>query len=112
MRLQPIIYTTNTSRSVEWYSTVLGVLPSYASDAWTAFAVGDASLGIHLVEQRPNEAYVEISLVSGEPLEEVIARLAEAGVEPEEEIKEQPFGRSFLLRDPDGAPVQINEHVH
>ncbi len=112
MKLQPIVYTTNMAAAVEWYSTVLGVMPGYASEAWTSLSVGDAVLGIHVVETRPTNSYVEVSLVSLEPLEPVIARLAAKGIHPAKGIEAQPFGRSMLLRDPDGAPVQINEHTH
>lgn len=112
MRLQPIVYTSDTARSVAWYSKVIDAEPSYASEAWTAFEVGGATLGIHHVAERPTATYLEISLVSAEALEDVIARLATHDIEPAEGIREQPFGRSFLLRDPDGAPVQVNEHAH
>ncbi|NND03381.1 MAG: hypothetical protein HKN91_11395 [Acidimicrobiia bacterium] len=112
MQLQPIIYTTDTATAVDWYTKMLNAPAAYSSEAWTAIPVGDGTLGIHHVEARPKHTYVEISLVSKEPLEGVIARLDEVGIEPEEGIKEQPFGRSVLFRDPDGAPVQINEHAH
>ena len=111
VKLQPIVYTTDTGRSAEWYSTVLGVAPAFESESWTAIPVGDATLGIHHVAKRPADTYLELSLVSNETLEAVIGRLATVGIEPVEGIKEQPFGRSFLIRDPDGAPVQINEHA-
>ena len=112
MRLQPIVYTTDTTRSVDWYSKVLGVEPAYSSEAWTSIPAGDASLGIHHAEKRPPASYLAISLVSNERLEDVVARLAEVGIHPEAAIAQQPFGRSVLLRDPDGAPVQINEHAN
>ena len=112
MKLQPIVYTTDMDRAVAWYSAVLGSEPAYASETWTSISVGDATLGIHHVDARPEDAYLELSLVSDQPLESVVDRLESAGIEIAEPIREQPFGRSFLLRDPDGAPVQVNEHAH
>ena len=112
MKLQPIVYTTDMDRAVAWYTTVLDTAAGYTSEVWTAIAMGDATLGIHRVETRPDDSYVELSIVATEPLEVVIARLQAAGVDIAEGIIEQPFGRSFLLRDPDGAPIQVNEHAH
>ena len=112
MKLQPIIYTKNTAAAVDWYTRVLGTEPGYRSDMWTSFGAGDATLGIHLVEALPPEGRVALSLVATEPLEALVDRLQAAGVEPVEPIREQPFGRSVLFRDPDGTPVQINEHAH
>jgi hypothetical protein len=40
----------------------------------------------------------------------VVGRLAGAGVAIERGITDETFGRSILLRDPDGTPLQINEH--
>ncbi|HSG78109.1 MAG TPA: VOC family protein [Acidimicrobiia bacterium] len=110
MRLQPIVYTQDVARAVTWYAVVLGHEPGYQSDAWTSFSVGDASLGIHHVEGLPVRGRVELALVTTEPLEDFVARVGDEGIEPVEPIREQPFGRSVLLKDPDGTPVQVNEH--
>jgi predicted enzyme related to lactoylglutathione lyase len=110
VRLQPIVYTTDMDGAVEWYRTVLESDPTYASEMWTAFPVGDATLGVHAVEEMADGSRVELSLVATEPLEEVVARLGNSGVEPERGIQDETFGRSILLRDPAGNPVQVNEH--
>ena len=112
MRLQPIVYTTDMDGSVAWYSSVLAIDPVYASDMWTAIPVGDATLGIHRVEAMPDRSRMELSLVATTPLEDVVARLEAAGVEVERGIQDETFGRSILLRDPAGNPVQVNEHHH
>lgn len=111
MRLQPIVYTEDMDASVAWYSKVLGVAPGFSSEVWTAFSVGDATLGIHHVAKRPEESNVGVSLIATDPLEDVVRDLEAAGVDPEGAIEDQPFGRSVLLRDPDGRPVQVNEHA-
>ena len=110
MRLQPIVYTTDMAETVGWYRTVLGLDPVYTSDMWTAFAVGDATLGIHAVQEPAGEGGVALSLVATEPLEQIESRLAGAGVIPETGIQDETFGRSLLLRDPVGNAVQVNEH--
>jgi predicted enzyme related to lactoylglutathione lyase len=110
MRLQPIVYTEDMDTAAAWYGAVLGVAPEYRSEAWIAFTIGDATLGIHAVERLPDSSRVAVSLIAPGALEGIIDRLAAAGIHPEGEIQEQPFGRSVLLRDPDGSPVQVNEH--
>ncbi len=110
MKLQPIIYTTDTAAAVVWYGAVLGSKPTYQSDVWTSFDVGDATLGVHLIEELPERGRLELSLVTAEPLEAVMLRLADHGIEPATAIADETFGRSFTLEDPDGTPVQINEH--
>jgi predicted enzyme related to lactoylglutathione lyase len=109
--LQPIVYSTDTAAAADWYEKVLGTPPGHRSDMWTTFPFGGAYLAIHQLEAPRERGRVEISLVATERLEDVLARLAAAGIEPAEGIVSQPFGRSFLLRDPDGSPVQVNEHV-
>jgi catechol 2,3-dioxygenase-like lactoylglutathione lyase family enzyme len=112
VRLQPIVYTTDMDASTAWYGRVLGVEPGYVSEMWTAFTVGDATLGVHRVEELPTDSRVELSLVATEPLETVLSRLEDAGLEVERGIQDEAFGRSILLRDPAGSPVQVNEHHH
>ncbi len=111
MKLQPIIYTGNTEAAVEWYGHVIGSKPTIESDMWTAFDVGGATLGVHSVENSPQRGRVELSLVTAEPLEAVVLRLADHGIQPARGIADETFGRSIVLEDPDGTPVQINEHL-
>lgn len=110
MRLQPIIYTTDMLAAVAWYSTVLGSEPTYTSDMWSSFEVAGATLGVHRVETLPDRGRVELSLVATEALHDVLARVTAAGIEPLRGIADETFGRSFVLEDPDGSPVQVNEH--
>jgi predicted enzyme related to lactoylglutathione lyase len=110
MRLQPIVYASSMDRTVGWYEAVLGRAPVSRSAAWSAFDIGGAMLGIHLGERTAPAGPVALSLIATAPLEEVLARLAAAGITPEGEIVDQPFGRSFVLRDPEGLAVQVNEH--
>ena len=112
MKLQPIVYVTDMERSVEWYGTVLGVQPAFRSPAWTALPVGDATLGLHIIENRPAESHAALSLVATEPLEEVVSRLETAGISSAKPICEEDFGRSLVVVDPDGTAIQVNEHRH
>jgi catechol-2,3-dioxygenase len=110
MRLQTIVYVTDMERSRGWYGSVLGVEPSFISDMWTPFAVGGAVLALHLAGDLGEAGRVELSLVADGRLEHVVDRLDELGVAVERGITDETFGRSILLRDPDGNAVQVNEH--
>ncbi len=110
MKLQPIVYTTDMESAVGWYSAVLGSGPAFRSDVWTSFAEGGAYLALHRVDVLPEESRVELSLVAGESLEKIMDRLAAVNIPVERGIQEETFGRSFLLRDPEGLVIQVNEH--
>lgn len=111
MKLQPIIYTADTAAAVDWYGAVLGTKPTYQSDMWTSFEAEGATLGVHRVEGTLDRGRVELSLVTTEALEDVVARLSDHGIEATRGISDETFGRSIVLEDPDGTPVQINEHL-
>lgn len=110
MKLQPIVYTEDMKSAVDFYGAVLGSEPAYQSDMWTAFDVAGATLGVHRVDTLPERGRVELSLVATEPLEAVVERLAGRGIDPTRGIADETFGRSIVLEDPDGAPLQVNEH--
>ena len=112
VKLQPIIYTTEMDHTVDWYAMVLNARPAYRSDVWTSFSVGGANLGIHRVDQLPNGSRVELSLVADVPLEELLRDFAAHTVTVERGIQEETFGRSLVVKDPDGSLVQISEHAH
>ena len=50
-----------------------------------------------------------VSFVADEPLEAIAGRLREAGFPPDGDVVDQEWGRSLLVRAPDGAVVQIDE---
>jgi hypothetical protein len=51
-----------------------------------------------------------LSLQADEPLESVAERLEAAGVPLSRGIADERFGRSMVIQDPDGLPIQVNEH--
>lgn len=112
MRLQPIVYTTSMDRAVDWYAAVLGDDPVYRSDVWTSFEVGGSDLALHRVDRLPEGSRVELSLVAGESLEALVERLGSRDIPLERGIEEETFGRSLVLRDPEGLVIQVNEHEH
>ncbi len=53
---------------------------------------------------------VELCFEAESPLEEVVHRLRAAGYEPASAIVDESYGRSFLVEDPEGLRIQVNEH--
>ena len=67
-------------------------------------------LALHTVDELPGPGRVALGLVADAPLEEIIERLAGHDIETTP-IETQSFGRSTVVRDPDGLTIQINEHT-
>ncbi|MEM7275253.1 MAG: VOC family protein [Actinomycetota bacterium] len=105
MQLQPIVYVTDIARSTRWWTTLLDREPTMTSDAWTSFDLGGGHLALHHSDNAgAGGGSVELSLVA-EDLEAVAAR-----VPPTRPIRDEPFGRSLQVTDPDGLVVQVNQH--
>jgi len=104
MQLQPIVYVTNMQDSIVWYSQLLDMKPTQTSDHWTTFDVDGTTLALHASEKSEGAGDVGLSLVVVEALETAAARMQI------QTIDDQPFGRSFVVVDPDGTRIQVNEH--
>ena len=114
LKLMPVVYVSQMGRALDFY-LALGLEADYVEreGMWSSLRLGDARLGLHTLDPLPaQEGRVALALVSAEPLEALVARLETQGIAPAEGIRAQPFGRSLLLRDPDGLLIQVNEHVH
>lgn len=113
MTLMTLVYVTDMAASTAFYS-VLGAEASLVNRTrtWAEFRVGDATLALHATEKLPRERFcgLELSFNSTEPLEVLVQALQKAGVPLYREITDEAFGRSVVVRDPDGLPIQINEH--
>ena len=113
MKLMPIVYVTDMGRSLDFY-IALGLQSGHTDRAgmWSDLSLGGAMLGLHKIEHIPEKqiGQVELALVSEEKLESLVDRLQNAGIMLERQITDEAFGRSIMLRDPDGLLLQINEH--
>lgn len=110
MQLQTIVYVTDMEASLSFYEA-LGFEVAYrGGPTWTAFQGRDGVLALHLLDEVPVPGRVAVSLVADAALENVIEQLAAAGIAADP-IESQPFGRSTVVRDPDGLVIQINEHT-
>jgi catechol 2,3-dioxygenase-like lactoylglutathione lyase family enzyme len=110
MILMPIVYVSDMERSTEFY-TSLGFQIQSRSAMWTELNAGDgAVLALHHADSPPAPSQrVELALVAQDPLEQVEERFGNALARP---IADEAFGRSLVLRDPDGLEIQVNEHDH
>ena len=111
MRLQTIVYVTDMDRTMAWYRKVLDTDPATHGSHWSSFRVGRANLALHHTDEVRPDGRVELSLVTSHALEELVDRLDVAQIPIERGIADETFGRSLLLRDPEGMVVQVNEHA-
>jgi catechol 2,3-dioxygenase-like lactoylglutathione lyase family enzyme len=106
----PIVFVTDMQASLVFYRA-LGFRVKSEGTMWSELRSGAARLALHGAESIPGGPQrVSLSLTAHEKLETIRARLEEAGVAVTDEIADEAFGRSLLIRDPDGLPIQINEH--
>ena len=115
MILMPIVYVTDMDRAVRFYSA-LGFAPdpNVHSRMWTQLRAGNgAILALHH-ETKPapsSPLRVELALVATVPLHSLKPRLEGQGIACGP-IVDEAFGFSMLVHDPDGLPVQNNQHEH
>ena len=103
MKLVPLVYVTDMERAVGFYTKLLPASSVVTSSPyWTELNVGGAALALHLAEQvtHVNDG-MALAFDAVTTLENVIASLDDAGIEPSSEICSQPFGRSVTVTDPD-----------
>ena len=115
MRLMPIVYVSDMGRAIDFYSA-LGLTTDVTDRAamWTEMRLGDGILALHKsdpqVRHDVRASRLELAFVARLPLELLVARLTAMGVALERNITDEGFGRSIMIKDPDGLLIQINEH--
>jgi predicted enzyme related to lactoylglutathione lyase len=116
MKPVAIRYVRDVERAREFYQA-LGLAHDYSTRPtrkgavmWTEMAGDGGMVALHQLPEDGPHVSVELCFEAGEPLEDVVSRLREAGYEPETEIVDESFGRSFQVRDPEGLLIQVDEH--
>ncbi|MFI6096366.1 VOC family protein [Lentzea sp. NPDC051213] len=107
MRIVPIRYTADIAAARRFY-LALGLSSGAESrpGAWAELPAASGMLALHTAaDETPGTC--ELAFETEEPLEDVAARLREAGFEPGPVLDEN-HGQSLRVRDPDGVWVQIN----
>ena len=117
MIVMPVVFVSDMEESVRFYELLgLQVDTKGRSGAWTELRGGGALVALHAAgaaepSQPPEGAgRVELAFVASEPLETLEGRLLAAGATFAQRISDESFGRSLIVQDPDGLPIQVNEH--
>lgn len=106
----PIRYVADFNASRDFYEGLgLNIDPTASFNIWALLKADVGEVGIHDVAaskgRQPGTA--ELGFVTDEKLEDVAERLKAKGYRCE--IRNEDFGRSIRLTDPDGVQVQIQE---
>jgi catechol 2,3-dioxygenase-like lactoylglutathione lyase family enzyme len=117
-RLDHLVLTvSDVEASVAFYTTVLGMTATTFGDGRTALHFGASKINLHLAGHefepkaaRPAPGSADLCFIGDEPVDQVMATLAAAGVEPD-----GPYDRtgatgpilSCYLRDPDGNLIEL-----
>ena len=118
-RIDHVVLTVaDVNRTVEFYTSVLGMGVTTFGAGRTALTFGRQKINLHQVGHefdpaalRPTPGSADLCLVVADPIETIVATIAERGGE----IEEGPVARtgalgpinSCYLRDPDGNLVEI-----
>ena len=113
MKVRPIHFVPDVAAAVRFYEALgLTADATARSGHWVELAGSGGELGLHDAAKAADgegRTGVMLGLVADEPLEIVERRLRAAGFPPEGTIVDQEWGRSLLVRAPDGMVVQIDE---
>ena len=108
MRVLPIRYCRDIEASIRFYRALgLELGSATRPGSWVELPAAAGILALHRATENAGDC--ELAFEADEPLEAVLARLADAGF-PAEPIVDESYGRSLRVRDPDGVCVQVNEN--
>lgn len=110
LTLMPIVYVRSMANALRFYQ-VLGLTIRHEGDTWSELSLGDAVLALHRGDPKTSGASpMGLAFVSHGPLESLTERLRQSGIDQPLEMVDEAYGRSVRMQDPDGLPIQINEH--
>jgi hypothetical protein len=113
VKVRPIHFVPDVGEAVRFYEALGLRTEVYSrSQHWVELAAAGGELGLHdaaVADDGRGRRGVSLNFVADEPLEEVERRLRGAGFPPEGQIVDQEWGRSLIVRAPDGTFVQIDE---
>jgi catechol 2,3-dioxygenase-like lactoylglutathione lyase family enzyme len=113
MRVRPIHFVPDLAEALRFYQA-LGLEPEARSRSghWIELTAAGGELGLHdaaiAADGEGREGFA-LNFLADEPLEQVERRLLAAGFPPEGTIVDEEWGRSLLVRAPDGSIVQVEE---
>ncbi|HZC88253.1 MAG TPA: VOC family protein [Nitrososphaera sp.] len=106
-----ILLVSNMEKSVRFYKDTLGLPVKTKSKDWTEFFNNNTVLALHPAKKRSNMKTGTGMLVGFEvsDLDSTVKRLKEKRVKFFKKLKEEPFGKHAIVRDPDGHLISIAE---
>jgi catechol 2,3-dioxygenase-like lactoylglutathione lyase family enzyme len=113
MRVRPIHFVSDLSSALRFYEA-LGLETQARSRPgnWIELSAAGGEMGLHDGPSAADGAGREgvvLGFVADEPLDAIERRLRAAGFPPEGEVLDREWGRSLLVRGPDGMIVQVDE---
>lgn len=106
----PIVYVSDMDSALVFYRA-LGFQLYTGGRVWSELRLGEARLALHKADPEAlDSGHLGLAMAAHIPLEDLLDKLVAAGVQPARAISDEAFGRSVLLLDPDGLPIQVNEH--
>ncbi|HLW93940.1 MAG TPA: VOC family protein [Solirubrobacteraceae bacterium] len=113
MRVRPIHFVPDLADAMRFYEA-LGLRSQARSRSghWVELTAAGGELGLHdaaIAADGEGRSGIALNFVADEALETIEQRLRDAGFPPEGTIVDQEWGRSLVVRAPDGTVVQIDE---
>jgi len=109
-----LVYVSDVGRSTAFYKMLFGMDPVFSSPRYVAFSAGsDALFAIWSGGEKPDPnaqrfSEVGIMLKSDDEVEELYEKWkSNAGITIVQEIETAVFGRTFLIKDPDGHIIRV-----
>ncbi len=103
------VYSGDLARAKRFYSETLG-LPLWREEPGEAlhYGAGGSLLSIRPARNGgPSSLGVRVVFALGAEIDQACAELERRGVALEEPLADRPFGRSAMLRDPDGHELWL-----
>ncbi|UCM88984.1 VOC family protein [Streptomyces marincola] len=109
-----IVHVTDAPASARFYGDLLGVSPAFTSPRFIAFDLADRvqlavwSGAVEVARSTPRTSEVCVALPGGpEVIDERYRAWVAKGVEVVQEPRDEVFGRTFVVADPDGNHIRV-----
>ncbi len=102
-------YVSDIDRLRQFYEGALGAKPTIQDANWTAFELGGATFALH--RQRSTEPPQDVGEFHFEfqvdDIDVALARFQSQGAQVARGVTDETYGRSAVLRDPDGREFRL-----
>lgn len=107
-----ILLVSNMEKSIKFYSEILDLPIKTRSKDWTEFFDNDTVLALHPAPKKKTILKTGSGTLVGfevTDLDSTVKMLKEKRVKFFKRLKEEPFGKHAIIRDPDGHLISIAE---